>query len=389
MNIGANAMAAFTQGADVGRGISRNRKTKEINSLAAMGNLQGAAQKATEYGFHDHAAHFQQQITQLGAAERKAAVEAANYFGQVAGASLSLPEPQRRAFAAQQLQMRGYDPNLVNQVQGWDDASLGALRASSMDAVQQLEQANNVRDFKADQADKTRNFNLKAEDTRSDNSRADRLADNTIRLGDNTIRNTESQIADRDEKNALASRLADNTIANTQSQIADRQADNARADAEASKPKEAKPFSQAQATAAGFANRMAAAEENIAKAMEHFNPSSAAKGRGPLKNMPQRSYEAAQRAWIEAHLRKDSGAAIGKDEYENARKTYFPEAFDPPLVVRQKAQARAEAQRSMIAQSQGAYESMFEGPRPYPEGTIIENDAGDRLVMRGGQWVSP
>lgn len=51
-------------------------------------------------------------------------------------------------------------------------------------------------------------------------------------------------------------------------------------------------------------------------------------------------YTAAQRAFTEARLRKDSGAAIPEQEFENDRKTYFVQPGDTPAVTEQKRRAR-------------------------------------------------
>lgn len=50
--------------------------------------------------------------------------------------------------------------------------------------------------------------------------------------------------------------------------------------------------------------------------------------------------EQAQRDFINAVLRQESGAAIGKDEFENAKKQYFPQPFDSAAVKAQKAHNR-------------------------------------------------
>jgi len=50
--------------------------------------------------------------------------------------------------------------------------------------------------------------------------------------------------------------------------------------------------------------------------------------------------EQAQRDFINATLRQESGAAIGKDEFDNARKQYFPQPGDSEAVIRNKATNR-------------------------------------------------
>ncbi len=53
------------------------------------------------------------------------------------------------------------------------------------------------------------------------------------------------------------------------------------------------------------------------------------------------SYGAAQRAFTEARLRKDSGAAIPEQEFENDKRTYFAQAGDSKQTLEQKRRARS------------------------------------------------
>ena len=50
--------------------------------------------------------------------------------------------------------------------------------------------------------------------------------------------------------------------------------------------------------------------------------------------------EQAQRDFINAVLRRESGAVIGEQEFENARLQYFPQPGDTPKVVKQKQKNR-------------------------------------------------
>lgn len=59
-----------------------------------------------------------------------------------------------------------------------------------------------------------------------------------------------------------------------------------------------------------------------------------------LQTKDQQAYRQAQRAFTEARLRKESGAAIPTAEYENDSKTYFAQPGDTPDVIAQKRQAR-------------------------------------------------
>lgn len=62
-------------------------------------------------------------------------------------------------------------------------------------------------------------------------------------------------------------------------------------------------------------------------------------------NESQRKYAQAKENFISAVLRKESGAAIGRDEYERAEKLYFPQVGDTEAVIKQKRQDRERAEQ--------------------------------------------
>ena len=57
----------------------------------------------------------------------------------------------------------------------------------------------------------------------------------------------------------------------------------------------------------------------------------------------QQQIEQAQRDFINANLRQESGAAIAESEFTNAQKQYFPQPGDGPQVIAQKKKNRATA----------------------------------------------
>lgn len=59
-----------------------------------------------------------------------------------------------------------------------------------------------------------------------------------------------------------------------------------------------------------------------------------------LQTNQQQAYRQAQRAFTEARLRKESGAAIPTAEYENDARTYFAQPGDSPQTIEQKRRAR-------------------------------------------------
>lgn len=107
-----------------------------------------------------------------------------------------------------------------------------------------------------------------------------------------------------------------------------------------------KPSNGMEKRALNFFNRAKQASEDlekiedgvarsgvIAQTYREWAPNFMQTGRG-------QQYTQAQRAFTEARLRKDSGAAIPENEFANDRKTYFVQAGDSPATVEQKRRAR-------------------------------------------------
>ena len=64
--------------------------------------------------------------------------------------------------------------------------------------------------------------------------------------------------------------------------------------------------------------------------------------------------EQAQRDFVNAVLRQESGASISQGEFDNARKQYFPQPGDSPDVIKQKAQNRGIAIRGLLGNAGNA-----------------------------------
>ena len=65
----------------------------------------------------------------------------------------------------------------------------------------------------------------------------------------------------------------------------------------------------------------------------------------------QQQVDQSRRNFISAVLRKESGAAIGVDEYKNEERKYFPQAGDTDKVIQQKQKARELAIEALKAQA--------------------------------------
>lgn len=64
----------------------------------------------------------------------------------------------------------------------------------------------------------------------------------------------------------------------------------------------------------------------------------------------QQQVEQAQRDFINATLRRESGAAISESEFTNARQQYFPQPGDSPQVIEQKRKNRELATQGFLAE---------------------------------------
>lgn len=80
------------------------------------------------------------------------------------------------------------------------------------------------------------------------------------------------------------------------------------------------------------------------------------------------------RGFVNGINRKDSGAAIGKDEWDSARKLYYPVPGQDPATTEAKRRARLSEIEGMKAESQGAYGEFYEGKRAPVDG--VDEDAG-------------
>ena len=76
------------------------------------------------------------------------------------------------------------------------------------------------------------------------------------------------------------------------------------------------------------------------------------------KSKDVKSMEQAQRNFINAVLRKESGAAISPSEFEGASKQYFAQPGDTPEIIAQKRDNRALAIESMKQSAGGAWNTL-------------------------------
>lgn len=137
--------------------------------------------------------------------------------------------------------------------------------------------------------------------------------------------------------------------------------------------------SEGESNAAGFAQRMERSQQILSGLPPTAAPGYMSAMAGLAGGFAQRKVQSAEEQqfkqaaddWIRAKLRKESGAAIGKDEMESEYRTYFPQVGDEPQVIAQKAYARQVATNAMRQSAGKAY-------KPF---VLSEEEA----AARGGQ----
>jgi hypothetical protein len=123
-------------------------------------------------------------------------------------------------------------------------------------------------------------------------------------------------------------------------------------------PPAPKPATQDQTTAAAFANRIAEANQRLMEVDTLGADGWAAflsrfPGGNYLQSPEWQKYDRDRRDFINAVLRRESGAAIGAAEFDSANQQYFPQPGDKPEVIEAKRRAR-ELALSNMAQAAGA-----------------------------------
>jgi hypothetical protein len=142
-----------------------------------------------------------------------------------------------------------------------------------------------------------------------------------------------------------------------------------------------RPSLGAERTALSYFNRAKQASDDIG-GMEEGIAKMGLMGQTGLQVLPNfmqsaenQQYRQAQRAFTEARLRKESGAAIPTAEYDNDSKTYFAQPGDGPDVIAQKRDARQRVLEGLQFSSGKAYEEFFGEPNK-PRGATGQPQGG-------------
>jgi hypothetical protein len=149
---------------------------------------------------------------------------------------------------------------------------------------------------------------------------------------------------------------------------------------------------EVQGSAEQFANRLELAEKNFqGLEKEASGPAGVAQtiaGKIPVVGAFAQSgnfqkMDQAKSQFITALLRKESGAAIGKEEFTRYDKEFFPQPGNPPEVIAQKAEARRVAIEAMKKTAGPGYKSPTMAP---PAAAVTKSIGGKEYYQENGQW---
>lgn len=153
------------------------------------------------------------------------------------------------------------------------------------------------------------------------------------------------------------------------------------------KPKKA---SQPEQMAALYGSRMLQASQDLDKVMKTFDPTSmktSIMGFGPsyFQSENQKLYEQAKRNFINAALRRESGAAIADSEFKSANAQYFPQAGDTPAVLEQKRRNRNLAIEGFKQSSGSAWTGVYKDLEGAPQD---QPDIFPKKLRKGNQQIT-
>lgn len=105
----------------------------------------------------------------------------------------------------------------------------------------------------------------------------------------------------------------------------------------------------------------------------------------------QQKVEQAQRNFINAVLRRESGAVISTEDFDNARKQYFPQPGDHPGTIAQKLENRQAVIASLKTESGNGYaqaKAEFDARKAAISGQGNGDVSGASVTMPDGQVIT-
>jgi hypothetical protein len=293
----------------------------------------------------------------LGSAKDQASYDAARVTAQQAGLDVSNMPPQ-------------YDPNFVSQ-----------KRTEGLTALQQLEQHWKQKGYDLDvqKAGEDARHNKATEGlTAAGQAITVRGQNMTDARARDTLDAGRNQVVQSDNGPVLVNTRtgAGKTIMGPDGQPL---------------PGVTKPLNDSQSKALLFGTRMQQANgilnELGAKGVNSSVPGSRAPVVGSIVNYlssdEHQKLDQAKRDFLNATLRRESGAAISPGEFENGDKQYFPQVGDSKAVIEQKARNRELAARGVLIEVPEKQRGSLAPSKPAAAG--VPDDIAALLQKHGGK----
>lgn len=157
-----------------------------------------------------------------------------------------------------------------------------------------------------------------------------------------------------------------------------------------------KPLTEGQAKAVAFASRMENSEKVIGELAKQGVNASVPGSRLPIvgdvisaaQPGERQQLDQAKRDFINAVLRRESGAVISDSEFSNAERQYFPQIGDAPSVIKQKERNRRvsiDGMRADVPQASQAKVDEISGSGGAPK----KGEVVDGYRFKGGNPADP
>lgn len=295
-----------------------------------------------------------QKKTQMEA--QKAQVEAALKKFELSGQIMNGVVDQASWDRARQQTEQVFGPEVAAQLPPqYDPALIEENRAKAMTVKQQLEQKWKEMEYSTPNA----NAVLSAETSRANNAATIANSRENAQMTDARAREANRLRAEANQSGRVPSgyrQTADGTLEFIPGGPAD----------PASKAGGGKPLTEGQSKALLFGTRMKEANEILeglatkgvdrpgylkraADAVPNVMGGALLQtGANAMQSNEQQQVEQAQRDFLNAVLRRESGAVIADSEFENGRKQYFPAIGDKPETIAQKKRNREVAMRGIL-----------------------------------------
>jgi hypothetical protein len=383
------------------QGIQDEQATRDIARNTAPDGLADAFYKGGYVKQGQEAQKFQTEQQKAQREAMKAKVEQQLQQFQVAGQIMNGVVDQATWDRARQQTAQVFGPEAAAQLpEQYDPALIEQKRAQAMTVKDQLEQKYKAMQFTTP----TANARLQAQTSSANNAA--------------TIANSRENAQMTDARSREANRLR--AEANRSGRVPSGYREAADGSLEfipggpadpASKAGGGKPLTEGQSKALLFGTRMKEANEileDLAAGPDGVDRPSVLKraadavpgligggalrtGANALQSEKQQQVEQAQRDFLNAVLRRESGAVIGESEFESGKKQYFPAIGDEPAVIAQKKRNREVAMRGILEEvPEGeARVAKVRGPKANAGPIKITNADEYAKVPSGAEYISP